>query len=112
MPLNEDVDHIPILVDSPPKIVPLALDVHEELVQVPGVSHATLPTSEVPCVLRSELPTPLPDGLVGDDDPPLRQEFFDVAEAQTESVIQPDGVTDDLRWEAVPVVAVRLVLST
>jgi hypothetical protein len=29
MPLNEDIDHIPILVDSPPEIVPLALDVHE-----------------------------------------------------------------------------------
>jgi hypothetical protein len=67
-------------------------------------------TSEVPCVLRSELPTPLPDGFVGDDDPPLQQEFFDVAEAQTEPVIQPDGVTDDLRWESESVVAVRFAI--
>jgi hypothetical protein len=32
MLLNEDVDHISILVDSPPEIVTLALDVHEEFV--------------------------------------------------------------------------------
>jgi hypothetical protein len=65
---------------------------------------------EVPRVLRSEFPTPLPNALVGDDDPPLRQELFDVTEAQTESVIQPNGVTDDLWWESVSVVAVRFAV--
>ena len=82
MLLNEDVDHIPILVNSPPQIMPLALNVHEELVQVPDVSHTTLPTPEVPCVVESELLTPLPNGLVGDDDSAFRKEVLDVSEAQ------------------------------
>ncbi len=44
MPLNQDVDHVSILVYRAPEIVPLSLDVHEELIQVPGVSEPTLPT--------------------------------------------------------------------
>jgi hypothetical protein len=49
--LNEDVDHIPVLIDGPPEIVPLAPDVHEQLVQMPDVSPSTLPTSEVASVV-------------------------------------------------------------
>jgi hypothetical protein len=108
--LNEDVDHVSILVDSPPEIVPLALDVHEELVQVPHVSLTSLSTPKVPSVIESELLTPLPNGLVGDDDSAFCHEVLDVSEAQTESMIQPDGVTDDLRWESVSVVAVRFAV--
>jgi hypothetical protein len=110
MPLNKYVDHVPILVDRPPEIVPLALDAHEELVQVPDVSHTTLPTPQVLRVVESELLAPLPDGLMRDNDSPLRQEVLDVSEAQTESMIQPDGVTDDLRWESVSVEAVRFAI--
>jgi len=51
---------------GPPEIVPLPLDVHEELIQVPDVSQPSLPTPEILGVLGSELVTPLPDGLVGD----------------------------------------------
>ena len=60
--------------------MPLSLDVHEEFIQMPDVSQPSLPTPEISGVLRSELPTPLPDGLVGDDDSSLRQEFLDVSE--------------------------------
>jgi hypothetical protein len=105
MLLNEDVDHISILVDSPPEIVALALYVHEEFIQVPDVSLATMPTSEVPSVPDSELLTPLPDRFVGDDDSPLCQELLNISEAQTESMIQPDPVTDDLGRKPVSVVA-------
>jgi hypothetical protein len=103
--LNEDIDHIPILIDSTPEIVPLALDVHEELVHVPDVSLTTLPTSEAPSVVESELLTPLANGLMGDDDSPLCQELLNISEAQTESVIQPHRVTDDLGRKPVSVVA-------
>jgi hypothetical protein len=104
MPLDEDVDHIPILVDSPPEIVPLALDVHEELVQVPDVSLTTSPTPQVLCVVESELLTPLTYGLMGDDDSPFCQELLNISEAQTESMVQPHRVTDDLGRKPVSVV--------
>jgi hypothetical protein len=38
MPLNEYVDYIPVLIDGPPEIVALTLDVHENFVQMPHVS--------------------------------------------------------------------------
>jgi len=43
-------------------------------------------------VLGAELPALLSDGLVGDDDTSLRQEFLHIAEAQGESMVQPHAV--------------------
>ena len=64
----------------------------------------------ITCVLGSELPTPLRDRLVGDDDSALRQEFLDIAEAQGKSMVRPNGVTDDLERKPVSVVAIHLAL--
>ena len=47
----------------------------------------------------------LPNRLVGHGDAPLSEETFGIAEAQTETVVEPDGVTDDFRRESVSVVA-------
>jgi hypothetical protein len=90
-----------------PSHLPLALDGHEELVQVPRVAQATLSPLELSSVLRTKLPRPLSDGLVGHDDAPLGEEVFDISDAQKESVVQPDGVADDLGREPVSVIARR-----
>jgi hypothetical protein len=87
MSLNEEVDRVTVLIDSPPEIMPLAPDVHKELVQVPDVSPTTLPMFELSCVLGPELPAPLPDRFIGDDNPPFRQELLHIAEAQRESMV-------------------------
>ncbi len=103
--LEEDVDHVAVLVDGPPEILLATLDVHEQFVQVPGVAQASLPAPEDAGVRRTEPPTPLPNRLVGNRDAPLSEENFGIAEAQTETVEEPDSVTDDLGREAVSVVA-------
>ncbi len=36
--LEQDVDHVAVLIDRTPEILPLPLDCHEEFVQVPGVA--------------------------------------------------------------------------
>ena len=108
MPLNEYVDYIPVLIDGPPEIVALALDVHEDLVQVPHISQPPLSTLELSRVLGPELPAPLPDSLVGDDNPALRQEFLNITEAQRESMVKPHGVADDFAREPVAAVAIRV----
>lgn len=84
---------------------------------MPGVAEPTLTTPELLGVFGSELSTPLPDGLVGDGDAPLREEFFDIAEAEREPMVQPHAVTDDFTRESVAAVAdlIRLhhrILST
>ena len=63
---------------------------------------------EFPCVLGSKLSTPLPDGLVGDDSSAFRQESLDVAEAQGESMVQPNAKADDFAREPVTTVTIRI----
>src|SRR5712692_1530574 len=63
--LEEDVDHVAVLVDGPPEILLATLDVHEQFVQVPGVAQPSTPASKHPGVLGTEGLTPLPNGLVG-----------------------------------------------
>ncbi len=106
--LDEDVDHVAVLVHGTPELLPLPPDGHQELVQVPGVAQEPWSPPERPGILGTELPTPLPDALVGDGDPQFCEEIFDIPEAQTETMLEPDGVADDLGWESVSVVAGNL----
>jgi hypothetical protein len=105
--LDEENDHVTVLVDGPQELVPHSSYLHEDLVQVPDVALSALATSEDSAARGPELPTPLLVGLVGDEDSTLRQELLDIARAQTESVLQPNGMTVDFRWEAVAMIAVH-----
>ena len=100
--MHEKIDHITILVHRPPQILASALDGHEELVQIPRVAQASAP--ERPGVRRTECPTPLPNGLVGNGDAPLCQEIFGVSETLTKAGVKPDGVADDQRGKLVSVI--------
>jgi hypothetical protein len=44
---------------------------------------------------------------VADDDTALGEQILDVAEAKMEAEVQPDGVGDHIRWEAVATVERR-----
>ena len=48
--------------------------------------------------------------FVGHRDAPLGQEIFDIANAHTEAVIQPDGVTDGRGGKSISMVARRVAL--
>ena len=58
-------------------------------------------TTEPPRVGEAEGLAPVPDGFVRDGDAAVCEEVFDVAEAQSEAVVEPDGVADDGGWESV-----------
>jgi hypothetical protein len=60
---------------------------------------------ELACVSRPKLLTPLANGFVGHGDSTFGEEFFDFTETEAEAVIQPHGVTDDLRGEPMTLVA-------
>ena len=109
--LNQDLDDITVLVHGPPQVVPFAPDPHEDFVYLPHVTQPTLATLQLSGVLRSELPTPLPDGLMGDGDSPLRQQILHVAETQGKPVVQPNAVADDLTREPVAAMAVGMCID-
>ena len=55
-------------------------------------------------IVGSEFPAPLPDGFVRNNDSTFCQKIFNITEAQAEAMIDPYGVADDVRREAVSVV--------
>jgi hypothetical protein len=89
-----------LLVDRAPKAVLLAADADEHFVQVPLVARLW----PAPLQHVSEDPTkaqaPLANALIADDDPTRHQDQLDFAKAQTEAVIKPHGMLDDLRRKA------------
>ena len=103
--LHQDVEHDAVLVHRPPEVMQLAVDADEHLIEVPGVTRLRPSPAQLPGEVAAELQAPLPDALVGDDHAPLGQDQLDIAQAEAEHVVQPDGVADDLGREAVPGVA-------
>ena len=103
--LDEDIDDISVLINSPPEILSLTADLHEDFIQEPDISEAALSSSQLPSVVWTELPVPLRDRFVRHDDSSLGKQSFDLSEAQTELIIDPDGVADDFRWRTMPEIA-------
>ena len=103
--LQQNIDDITVLIHGPPQILLLAVDSDEEFVQIPDITElASLFLLETPGIVGSEFPTPAPNGLVRNNDSAFGQKVFHITEAQTEAMIDPYGVADDFRREAVSVV--------
>ena len=66
--LDENIDHVTILVDGALEILSFASDRDEDLVQVPCVTQPTLTSLQRSSVFRAELEAPKSDRLVGNRD--------------------------------------------
>src|SRR4051794_40825191 len=99
--LDENVEHNPILVNSPPEPVLLAADHQAHFVEVPFIARAWQPTPDLVGEALAELARPLPHGLMAHVDAAGGQHLFDHAQAQREAEVEPHGVADDLAWKAV-----------
>ena len=85
MPLHQHVEDLAVAVDGPPQVHLPAADLYEHLVQMPDVARATATAPQAPRDQRPKASDPDPDGLVGDPDVALGQQFLDVAQAQGEA---------------------------
>ncbi len=94
--LDQDVDRIAILINGSPKVLLLALDLNEDLIEKPRVAKASLLLPQLPGIFKPELPAPVPNRLVGYNHSSLSEQIFDIPQAQAEAVVEPDGVADDL----------------
>jgi hypothetical protein len=103
--LDEEIDHVAVLIDGPPQILSLTVDRDEDLVPAPCISESTLSSFQTPDIVETKLRAPPANGLIGHDDPSLGDQILDISEADTESVLKPDRMTDDFGWIAVSVVA-------
>ena len=71
--LHEDVQDVTVLIHGAPQVLLATLDRDEHLVEMPGVSEPATSAPSSARILRTEPPTPLPDGLIGDVDTPAGQ---------------------------------------
>ena len=101
--LNENIEHDTILIDGTPEIVLHALDQDEDFMRVPLIPWPWPPTPQAVGETCCELLAPAPDGLVGDDGASLSQEQLNIPQAETEHVVEPDGVADDLGGKPVAI---------
>ena len=83
-----------------------------------------VPTNiDVPCVAKrastlpdrssvrwTEFVTPTPNRFIRNNNPTLRQKILNIAKAETESMIQPDRMTDDFGGKTISVVRLNSIL--
>lgn len=58
-------------------------------------------TPQAPGIDRPEFQRPPSHGFIGNVDPTLGQQIFDIPIAEREAIVEPDGMLDDGRREAV-----------
>ena len=98
--LDEDIQYGAILIDCPPQILRLTVDLQNQFVQKSLVSRSCSSTSEFISVGLAEHPRPLSDRFIGHDDTALSQEFLDVTIAKAKAEVEPNRVRDDFLWKA------------
>ena len=94
--------HFPLMIDGPPEVVHLAVDLHVDLVEMPfPVGVLAHPLDPLPADLGGEHWTepvpPQPDRLMADIDPALVQQVLDVAQGQRELDVHYDDQPGHLR---------------
>jgi len=75
----------------------LTADSDEYFVNEPSITQSAFASLQGSPITRSKLEAPAANGLVRNLHPALGEQVFDVAEAQAESVIQPNRMADN-RW--------------
>jgi hypothetical protein len=100
MRLDQNVDHVAVLIHGTPDILLLAVDSHEDLVHVPMVTQSSLVSLQFPHSQRRTSDTAVgwshtTQGF------PLGQEIFDISKAQAEAMVGPNRITDDLGSETI-----------
>src|SRR5208337_465057 len=109
VPLRGDhcFQYLAFVIDSPPEIAELAVDLHKDLIQMPApLGEAVLMRyPPFPDVRREHRAKPVPpksDRLMADVDPPLGQEILDVPQRQRVPHVHHHDQTDHF-WRAVEV---------
>ena len=98
---------MPVLINGAPQIVLFPIDGEEDLIEMPFVTGLCPPSAQLVGRVLAKFLAPLPDRFIGEDDPTLGHQFFDIAIAEGESILEPHSVTDNLGGEAVALVRGR-----
>ena len=85
----------------------LAINPDEDFIDVEGIAVASMAAFQTPRVNCAEFNAPEADGLASDDDAAFSEKVFDVSVAEIESIVEPDGVGNDIWRESVALVGIH-----
>jgi hypothetical protein len=105
--LDQEVEDLALLIDSPPQVHTFSGDPHDHLIQMPPITWPGAPLPQSSREERPEFEHPAPDRFVGQVEPAFGKKLRDVAVAEGEAEIEPDCVLDDRRRKAVAPVGER-----
>jgi hypothetical protein len=108
--LHKDIEDHAALINGTPQIMLNALDPDEHLIEVPLVPRSRPTASQTVRKAPAKFPTPASHRLMGNNDGPLSQQQFHIAQAEAEHVVQPNSVADNLRGKAMAVVWIGWLL--
>jgi len=84
----------------------------EDFVDVESVAVALVLSFQAAGINCSELDAPEADRFSGYSDTPFGEQVFDIAMAEIEPVVEPDGITDDVGWKSVALIGIhQLILA-
>ena len=97
---DEAFQDLAFVIYSAPEVVPLTIDLHEDLVEMPTpATRFHTPDPAFPDLggkHRSEAMPPVPDGFVADVDAALMQQILDVSQRERETHVQHHRQADHL----------------
>jgi hypothetical protein len=99
--LNQDVEHFAFAIHGALQVHLLATDIHENLVDVPMIKGRRTADADATGIGLSEFQHPQANRLVGDIDPSLREKILNIPVAHRETEIEPNGLSNNVRMEAV-----------
>ena len=100
------IDDFAILVDRPPKVALLAINLYEHFIQKVGITESRVPVPETSSEFRTEFVDPKSYGFLADGNIVLNQQVLDISNAEIEAVVEPHGILDDRRRESMSFVDV------
>ena len=97
---DEALQHLAFVIDGPPEVMSLAVDLHEHLIQMPPPVTSAHALDAVPSDLagedRAEPVSPEPHRFVADIDAAFVEQVLDVPQRQREADVHHHGQSDDL----------------
>ena len=101
-----------LLIDSPPQIMLLAIDLHEDFIDVEGIAEASVLTLQPARINGTELDAPQAYRFAGNGDAPLCQKIFNIPMAKIKAVVESNSVGNDVRRESVAFVGIHWPILT
>jgi hypothetical protein len=85
----------------------LAVYLHEDFVDIKGITESSVSLLQSTCVCGSELDAPEADRFAADSNASFGEQIFNVAVAEVEARVEPDSIGNDIGRESVPFIDVH-----